>query len=180
MRTTDRDGHDASQGGRAALFAVAAVLAAALGLGAAWWVAQPPSDLGQFDRLAGEIGCTCGTCPLRPIATCGCGFADTMLAELEGLVAEDHTDDEIMVAFAASYGEQIRIAPASSGIDLTAWAAPMLLLTVGAVAMAGLIARWVASTDEDPVAGEGTAPEPARDTELHAQIERELEEMDGP
>ena len=165
------------------MLAVAVLLAAGLGLGAAWWVAQPPSGLSQFDRLAGEIGCTCGTCPLRPIATCGCGFADGMLGELQELVAESQSDEEIMVAFVASYGDQIRIAPASSGMDLTAWAAPMLLLTVGAVAMGSLILRWVTSPEIEtgdapstpPVAGAAAA-----ESELHEQVERELEELDSP
>jgi len=165
------------------MLAVAALLAAALGLAAALWVAQPPSGLSQFDRLAGEIGCTCGTCPLRPIATCGCGFADGMLDELEGLVAESQSDEEIMVAFVASYGGQIRIAPASSGMDLTAWAAPMLLLTVGAVAMGGLILRWVTTAESD--AGDAAGKVPAtqaagQESDLHQQVERELEELDGP
>lgn len=165
------------------MLAVAVLLAAGLGLGAAWWVAQPPAGLSQFDRLAGEIGCTCGTCPLRPIATCGCGFADGMLGELQELVAESQSDEEIMVAFVASYGDQIRIAPASSGMDLTAWAAPMLLLTVGAVAMGGLILRWVTSPEIEtgdapstPPVGGSAAPE----SELHEQVERELEELDSP
>ena len=101
---------------------LAAVVAVALGLGSAWWMAQPDTTVSQYERLGAEIGCQCGTCPMRPIATCGCGFADGMLGELRTLVDEGHDDDEVMATFAARYGDAVRIKPASSGLDLTAWA----------------------------------------------------------
>jgi cytochrome c-type biogenesis protein CcmH/NrfF len=172
-----------SEAGNAKVLAVAAVLAAVVGLAAGWWVAQPAAGLSQFDRLAGEIGCQCGTCPLRPIATCGCGFADGMLAELEEHVTSGQSDEEIMVAFIASYNESIRIAPSTSGLNLTAWAAPMLLLTVGAVALAGLILRWVSIVDTPGESASGkqptsTASTNAESSHLHDLVERELEEMD--
>jgi len=166
-----------------ASWVAAGIGAVALGLGAAWLVAQPPSNLGQYDRLAGEIGCQCGTCPLRPIATCGCGFADGMLDELRALVDEGHGDDEIFTTFVARYNESIRISPRSDGVALTAWAAPLLLLTVGAVVVAGVLARWARVPDApdetmDPSAGTPASGEnDSDDQRLRAAVDRELEEL---
>lgn len=176
------------QEGSGRWLAIAAVAAAAIGLAAAWLVAQPPSGLDQYSRLGGEIGCTCGTCPLRPILTCGCGFADTMLAELRQMVDEGNDDDAIMTAFAANYGESIRIAPHGSGFDLAVWAAPMLFLTLGAVAIAAIIVRWVrrpasqaAALEAAPaaVAGATVTAGDVVDPQLRARVEAELADLES-
>lgn len=174
------------QAGSATGLALAATAAAVAGLGLAWWIAQPDMSVGQYERLGAVIGCTCGTCPLRPIATCGCGFADGMLGELAELVAEGHDDETVMATFASRYGEAIRIQPASSGLDLTAWAAPMLLLTVGAVVVGAVVVRWArggaaVAGDEgrpDPLEGD-LPPVPGTEEErLRTIVERELEDLE--
>lgn len=162
---------------------LAAIGAAAFGLGSAWLLAQSPGGLTQFDRLAGEIGCQCGTCPLRPIGTCGCGFADGMLEELGVLVQQGDDDGAIMTTLVSRYNESIRIKPASSGLGLAAWAAPMLLLTLGAVAVAAVLARWTRSAagPEGPHGDEGRAsadaPEDPERARLRELIDRELREI---
>ena len=111
-----------------------------------------------------------------------------MLADLRQMVDEGNDDETIMVAFVDQYGEMIRIAPQSSGFDLAVWAAPMLFLTLGAVAMAAIIVRWVGR------AGDGQPQESATpvsaaaadvaepDTEvsrLRAQVDAELADLEG-
>ena len=176
-----------NESGRAAVFAAIAVLAFFLAIPASMWLARPPSDLTQAERLGAEIGCTCGTCPHRPIATCGCGFADGMLARLDAEVAAGKSDDEIMAAFIADYGNGIKIKPESSGFDLMAWAAPIAFLLVGAVALAGVIAQWragstaddeIATADaSDAVAQRSAAAEGDSDRYLEI-VERELDALD--
>lgn len=166
---------------------LAAVVAAAVGVGSAWMLAQSPRGLSQYERLGAEIGCQCGTCPLRPILTCGCGFAAGMLDELHTLVDEGHDDGAIMTTFAARYDESIRIKPASSGLDLAAWAAPMLLLTVGAVVVAAVLSRMArpeaatveltaspaGATEADP----SEAAEGAEQSRLREIVDRELSDL---
>lgn len=164
-------------------FLVAAgIVAAVVGLAGGWWAAQPHNHMGQFDRLGAEIGCQCGTCPLRPIATCGCGFADGMLTELAALTDESHSDAEIMATFVSRYNPSVRIKPASTGLGLLAWIAPMLLLTVGAVCVGAVLAHWAAthpdesstspSAEAAEVAPGAGAPDAAR-----AIVERELADL---
>ena len=141
----------ADQSGRAVLFAVAGVAALLLAIPFSIWLAQSPGDLPQVDRLGAEIGCVCGTCPLRPIATCGCGFADGMLARLDQEVEAGKSDEEIMAVFVAEYGPSIKIKPEGSGVGLMAWLAPMAFLMVGAVAMGGIISHWRANGSRDEI-----------------------------
>ena len=168
---------------------VAAFLAAAVGLGTAWWMAQPDRGIGQFERLGAEIGCMCGTCPNRPIATCGCGFAERMLEELQVLVDEGHTDDEIVDTFVARYTDETRIKPRGSGMDLSAWAAPMILFSVGAVLLGILVVRWTQRGAGPPAGGDSSTPaaphlpdaEIDSDAEerLRERVDRELRELDS-
>ena len=148
------------QSGRIAVFAALAVLAFFAAIPASMWLARPPMDVTQAERLGAELGCTCGTCPHRPMATCGCGFADGMLARLDVEVAAGRTDAEITAIFVAEYGNGVKIKPEGSGFDLLAWVAPIALLMVGAVAMAGVISQWRAGSDAEvpAFAREATAP----------------------
>ena len=181
-----------SQSGKAALFTSLAIVAFALAIPFSMWLARSPTDQTQYDRLGAEIGCTCGTCPLRPIATCGCGFADTMLARLDVEVAAGRTDEQIMTVFAAEYGPSIRIKPEGSGLGLLAWLAPMVLLMVGSVAMAAVISHWRSShpgsagpqsTDARIEPGESNAASDGRKSVAESDryrdlVERELDALD--
>lgn len=168
-------------------FVVAALVAAAVGLGGGWWAAQPHSHLSQYERLGAEIGCQCGTCPNRPIATCGCPFAAGMLTELTALTDGSLSDDEVLATFVGRYDGSIRIKPASSGLDLLAWVAPMLLLTVGAVGVGAVLMRWASLSEaaaanavsgDDSTAGVG-AKRGVDDSAARAIVERELENLGG-
>jgi len=187
MRATRRSAQD----GRAALFAVGALVALFVAIPFSMWLAKTPTNISQADRLGAEIGCVCGTCPLRPIATCGCGFADGMLARLDQEITGGHSDDEIMAVFVAEYGPAIKIKPAGSGVGLLAWLAPMALLMVGAVVIAGVLSHWRANHPSDVAASEmqAAAATSTSDDSLSAEasaesdryrdlVERELDAFD--
>jgi cytochrome c-type biogenesis protein CcmH len=159
---------------RLLVFTVLAVAALVLAVPFSMWLAQSPADQSQAERLGHEIGCVCGTCPLRPIATCGCGFADGMLARLDQEVAAGRTDEEVMAVFVAEYGSQIKIKPEGSGVGLMAWLAPMALLMVGAVVMAGVISHW-----RDQRSAGGEVPGDATGTVVNASSERGAADADS-
>lgn len=165
-----------------ATFWLAAIAAAALGLGGAWWLAQPDTSVSQYERLAMEIGCQCGTCPNRPILTCGCGFADNMLGELRAVTGQGQSDDQVMATFVSSYNPSVRIKPAGRGLDLTAWAAPLILLTVGAVALGAAVASWTrrdGAGGDDGISSRQDGADIGGDERdrLRRQVERELGEL---
>lgn len=179
-----------SESGRAALFALAALAALALAVPLSMFLARSPADQSQAERLGHEIGCVCGTCPLRPIATCGCGFADGMLARLEQEVGAGHSDEEVMASFVADYGSQIQIKPEGRGLGLAAWMAPMALLMVGAVVLAGILSHWRAQGADEELAAAAAAAEPGaeaaptggsaggRSDRYRDIVERELDAFD--
>jgi cytochrome c-type biogenesis protein CcmH/NrfF len=161
---------------------VAAIIAAAVGMGGGWWAAQPHGHLTQFERLGAEVGCQCGTCPLRPIATCGCAFADGMLAELAGLTDGSQSDAQIMTTLVTRYNPSVRIKPAATGVGLLAWVAPMILLTVGAVGVGAALLRWTASDGQEADANSGgpataNVGAPGDAGEARAIVERELADL---
>lgn len=180
------------QSGRTALFVVAAIAALFLAVPFSMWLSRAPANLTQTERLGAEIGCVCGTCPLRPIATCGCGFADGMLARLGQEISAGHSDDEIMATFVAEYGSVIKIKPAGSGVGLLAWLAPMAFLMVGAVVVGGVISYWRANQSADGLVGSGgrggadlPSSEAASSADASAKadryrdiVERELDALD--
>lgn len=140
-------------------FLLAGLAAIFLAVPAAWWLASAPAAPDPYARLGAEIGCQCGTCPNRPIATCGCGFADRMLEQLRDEVAEGRSDEVILASFEDSYGPAIRIKPAASGVDLAAWLVPMMLLLGGAVGVSAVLAHWREQTGTSgPASGGATAP----------------------
>ena len=107
-----------------------------------------------------------------------------MLTELHELVDEGLSDQEVMNTFVVRYNESIRIKPASSGFDLTAWAAPIMLLTVGAVGIGSVIIRWVKSSRSAAARSAASAaadehvdatPPASRAREI---VERELANLD--
>jgi cytochrome c-type biogenesis protein CcmH/NrfF len=181
MKTLVRD-----VSGRTALFTVLAIVAFALAIPFSMFLARTPAHLTQYERLGAEIGCTCGTCPLRPIATCGCGFADGMLARLSTEIADGKEDEQIMAVFVAEYGPSIKIKPEGSGFGLMAWVAPMVLLMVGAVVMSAVISHWrskhaTATADPEGAAAAVTAPDPeaaARPDHYRDIVEQELDALD--
>ncbi len=175
-----------NQAGSATLIVLTALAAGALGLASAWWMAQPDHRIDPFTRLAGEIGCQCGDCNLRPIGTCGCGFADGMLAELRELVDTGQSDEQVMTTLVARYNSTIRIKPDSSGFGLLAWAVPILLLTMGAVGVGAVLSHWARKDFDDddpskpPVASPSTPAttmQDDNDARLRAIVERELDSL---
>lgn len=161
---------------------VAAIVAAAIGMGGGWWAAQPDSHLSQVERLGAEIGCQCVTCPNRPIATCGCPFAAGMLTELAALADGSLDDEAILATFATRYNPTVRIKPASTGIGLLAWLAPMVLLSVGAVGVGALLLRWASSYEAATRITASSAPVDSSVAgsdadEARAIVERELEDL---
>ncbi len=181
--------------GRAAIFAVAGLAALLLALPLSLWMARAPANLGPYERMGMEIGCVCGTCPYRPILTCGCGFADQMLGDLHEAVDSGLDDEQIMATFIAKYGPAVRIKPDTSGFDLVAWLAPMVFLLVGGVAVAAVLSRWQRQqselvveavhgeldldTDQDRSRGAQPVFSSAEDRRYLDIVERELDDIVG-
>lgn len=161
---------------------IAGAAAGLLAVPVSFWLARGPASTDLYATLGAQIGCQCGTCPSRPIATCGCGFADRMLAEMAEMVNAGQNAEAVMAAFAARYGPAVRIVPEAAGLELMAWLAPLLLLLLGGVVVTALILRWQRPDrpDGDPDAGDpGATPTPpgTKPDRYRELVDRELRDF---
>jgi len=70
------------------------------------------------------------------LASCQCGSADRMRAEIQSKLDEGIPPEEIIGSFVAIYGEAVLSAPTKRGFNLAAW-----LIPLGAV-VAGMMLLW--------------------------------------
>jgi len=122
----------------------------------------------RFKRLGREMICTCSC--LQAMYECrmpGCGFRGPMQAELQKMLDEGKTDDEIRTAFVAKYGPAVLIVPTAHGFDLAAWVMPFAALLSGALAVVFIVYKW----RNRPMLATGSGPV---DTKLQDRVEEEL------
>jgi cytochrome c-type biogenesis protein CcmH len=94
--------------------------------------------------LEHRLKCTCG-CNLD-IYTCRttdftCTYSPALHQEVLALRKEGRSDDQIVEAFVAKYGETILMAPRPVGFNLAGYLVPGLLVTLIAIALAWILVR---------------------------------------
>ena len=124
--------------------------------------------------------CYCG-CSDLTVRVCTCGTADAIRAEIAGRLAGGQSPDQVVAAFVARHGEQIRSAPLKSGFDLVAWVTPFVALILAASGLVVVIRRWgrvraiPAASSAAPVAEIDRAPTPEERRALE-RVRREMRE----
>ena len=147
--------------------------------------AQQPSD--HAKQIGMKIKCMCGVCDMAAgICTHPGGafsgpcpaWALPALREIDDLLAQGKTEQQIIDSFVAQYGPIIYAEPPKSGFSLVAWAMPTVYLVLGASLVIFVISRWRARPAT--VAGSaGSAPKPISPELLErarAQAARETED----
>lgn len=112
-------------------------LLALLALGAvlALRPADEPTAAERADRLAAELRCP--DCQGLSVADSPTRSAQEIRRQIDGLVAEGATDDEVRDRFVARYGDWILLAPRSPAF----WFIPFVVVLAGAAALAARILR---------------------------------------
>jgi cytochrome c-type biogenesis protein CcmH/NrfF len=138
------------------------------------------ADLTPQQQVEGRLMCYCG-CSDLTVRVCTCGTADSIRQEIAGRLANQETPDQIVAAFVAQHGEQIRSAPTKAGFDLVAWVTPFLVLGLAGSALIVVVRRW-GSLRATPVAAAGApaarddhAPTPEQRKALE-RVRREMRE----
>jgi cytochrome c-type biogenesis protein CcmH len=89
-------------------------------------------------------------------------------ADVQTLIANGYTENEIRDAFVAAYGERVLTAPKPQGFNLLAYVAPFAAIASFGAFAAWIIHRWRKEPDVDPASASripqaaGTAEELAR------------------
>ncbi len=126
-------------------------------------VAQP-SVADRADALAAEPRCP--DCQGLSVADSPTSSAREIRRQIDELLADGATDDEVRAHFVARYGEWIRLAPSSPLV----WIVPFVVVTAGI----GLLALWLRS--RRPTVG---APGTSIDPEQRRRLREEVESLDA-
>ena len=114
--------------------ALAALLLALLP--AAALTATPKADLVDIED---EVMCV--TCKI-PLNIAEGRQPDSQRALIRDLIAQGQTKEQIKQALVAEYGENVLALPNSSGVGVTAYAIPLVLVALVAGALVLLVPRW--------------------------------------
>jgi len=95
----------------------------------------------RFKQLEQKLQCTCG-CTLD-IYTCRttdftCEYSPRLHREVLALAEQGKTDQEIIDAFVAKYGEKVLMAPKAQGFNLAGYVVPGIV-----IALIGALLTWV-------------------------------------
>ena len=120
------------------------------------------------------LTCQCG-CGLT-VHACNhlqCGSGEPMKKEINERLAAGETEQTILEAFRARYGEKVLSSPTFHGFNWLAWIIPFAAVAAGGLGLAVAIGRWGArSTTAAPAAPEASGA-------LRERLARELAEFDA-
>ena len=121
--------------------------------------------------------CYCG-CSDLTVRVCTCGTADAIREEIAGRLANRETPAQVVAAFVARHGEQMRSAPTKSGFDLVAWVTPFVVLILAGSALVVVVRRWGAARQASATAPGAEAGHPPTPGERRAldRVRREMKE----
>jgi cytochrome c-type biogenesis protein CcmH len=129
-------------------------------------------DLTENEQVYAQLMCNCGC--NQVLGECnhvGCPNSVPMRAEVDRLLAEGHTPDEVVAMFVSKYGPDIRSAPPGEGwFNVSAWVTPFLALGAGLVVVT-LYVRRLLGRGRGPESVAATSPTPRETLE---RVESEL------
>jgi cytochrome c-type biogenesis protein CcmH len=124
--------------------------------------------------VAEGLTCQCG-CGLT-VANCNhpqCEFSVPVRDQIEKMIADGRSREQIITMFRVKYGEKILSAPTTTGFNLLAWVMPFGVIVGGGGLLLAVLSRWRGKR-------RGSAPSNERaeffDPELRRRLEDELRE----
>ena len=131
---------------------------------------EPLSRAAQVEAIASELRCP--SCQALSVADSPSGAAAEMRRQIDALLAEGRTPDEVKQHFVDRYGEWILLAPTSPA----AWVVPVLITVA---ALAGL-AVWLRRRPAAGGAAEAPDSSPRRAEDRYRErVRDELEALDA-
>jgi cytochrome c-type biogenesis protein CcmH/NrfF len=139
-----------------------------------------------YSQRAKEIGthlkCMCRGCDMSA-GLCAhpggsfsgpCDTAKGMLKEVDQLLAQGDSEQQIIEAFVAKYGSLVYVEPPKKGFGLVAWLMPVVYSIVGFAVVIFVVRKWAIRPASAPHA-EAAAPSEAL-ARARAQADRETED----
>jgi cytochrome c-type biogenesis protein CcmH len=115
-----------------------------------------PAQQARYERLNRELRCL--QCQNQTIADSTAPLAADLRREVREMIKAGRTDAEIRQFMLERYGDFVLYRPRMSAATFLLWAAPALLLVIGALAAVRFIRGRTAEVDvDDEESGAGTA-----------------------
>ena len=111
----------------------------------------------QALKVEEGLMCHCG-CTDLTVKVCNCGVAAGIKTDIRERLAAGQTPDQVVDAYVAQYGAQIRSAPTRSGFDLLAWWMPFIAVFAAGAIIVSLMRRWARAHVPHAAAAKGAAP----------------------
>ena len=109
----------------------------------------------RYEKINRELRCL--VCQNQTIADSNATLAQDLRREVRGMIAAGRTDDEIREFMIERYGDFVLYRPRMTAGNFLLWAAPVLLLVVGAFVLVRVVRRRAQETDletDGPEAGQ--------------------------
>jgi cytochrome c-type biogenesis protein CcmF len=106
--------------------------------------------------IFGALRCMCG-CAGDTLSTCTCGSAEEAREKIREKLKAGQLADQIIAEYAAQYGSDAYAVPPNRGALRAIFVVPVVVISLGAVGLAGILRRWRGTRDV-PSAGKKAAP----------------------
>ncbi|HEY3132248.1 MAG TPA: cytochrome c-type biogenesis protein CcmH [Acidobacteriota bacterium] len=131
-------------------------------------------------EITSNLVCQCG-CGNKTVSVCGCGTADQVTKEVEKMLREGKTKDEIFAKYVNAEGVAVLATPPKRGFNLAAWLLPFSGILVAAIFLFAKARNWQRSTEKKEAALEKELSRqqesPSKDPYLE-RLNKELEKID--
>lgn len=130
-----------------------------------------------LDGVATKLSCFCGTCPHLSVNVCTCSKADEIKAEIKQKIAQGMTEQQIVNAFVAEYGQTVLSTPPKSGFNLSVWMIPFLAFLVGGIVLFTFLKNQQRPQQNRPPTGPSKMPDQKdADEDYRQRLSEELEQ----
>ncbi len=107
----------------------------------------------RYEHINRELRCL--VCQNETIADSNATLAQDLRREVRGMIEAGQSDDQIREFMIARYGDFVLYRPRVTPMNYLLWAAPVLLLLVGAFAVVRVVRRRAAEADLETEGPEG-------------------------
>jgi cytochrome c-type biogenesis protein CcmH len=145
---------------------------------------EPVDDVSDDDvnRVSRELYCP--ICENTPLDVCETQACEDWRQLIREKLTAGQSDGEIIEYFAEIYGERARATPATEGLSLVVWIAPLVVAIISVAFFARLLRRWLArgkatastSVPAPTIRLSGQSGSEPEVDDYVARLEREIEE----
>jgi cytochrome c-type biogenesis protein CcmH len=129
----------------------------------------------QVQEVTSNLVCLCG-CGNKTVSLCGCGVADATSKEVEGMLRQGQTPEQVLAHYVDAGGLVALAAPPKQGFNLLAWVLPFVGVLAAGAFLVVKIRHW--NTDSVRQAAVLSKPHPTVPEDSYQdRLSRELEKL---